>query len=728
MPEPVVAHVIGTVVLLSVALLTVASVTIVQQANYVQTLNAMLAEVAESCARQIVELVSIHTIGGGDYTYMELTLPQSLGGQPYNITLVNLGENMLIVIAQLQLHRQVRIVVTPNFGQAPIYVASTVTKFGDLIISPTILFPLPPDRKASLVAVRSGDFILVGFTNQPPVKLEGAPPSCRFLDWTKEVVAPVSSTIALNFTIYNRGDNPSWMVVEVVDNEGRKKGERLFYVLDGGLGSGSIYVELPASVGIYGWSLTCTAETGEPSSVNVVVETLKPSIEVIEASTLLRGEAGSITYVYVTVKNTGKVQGTVRIRLRYFEKDVFEEGVLQPGGTKRFSFEVQLPSSPGSYSAVLEVDVVETSETEYNIPITITVYGDDPYIASINSTIIGLPGWQPKLYVAIENPKDVPVEVDITVDGNVLARVSVPAKGSRLTIVRPTLPSARGIYTWQISLLKDGKTVSKANVLVEVRDVKEVKRNVILADRGPFTLKDEERVCGKRYQGGGTRCVTLLTIPLNLGDYPAYGFWVAVRVYLSTSGNVYRGIGLRGSGKLYEASANGRGSNAEIFLCSLDETGKQWDQPTISDTGRILNVGYYPLHLFTRCDGVLCSLRAFLYLPSPLHIQGSFRGGMPSSLALLVDEGTGTFSDIVITRRDSRFLFVEGLPPGWTVELWDGSELIASSSDGMLFVALRYMISNARLRFIDPYNEAFPYERSIGGLYGGDTIILSSEP
>jgi hypothetical protein len=53
-PEPLVAHVVGTIALLGAALLVIAAIAIAQQMNYLQTLNLMLAEAAESCARELV--------------------------------------------------------------------------------------------------------------------------------------------------------------------------------------------------------------------------------------------------------------------------------------------------------------------------------------------------------------------------------------------------------------------------------------------------------------------------------------------------------------------------------------------------------------------------------------------------------------------------------------------------------------------------------------------------
>jgi hypothetical protein len=98
---------------------------------------------------------------------MYLTLPDTLGGQPYVIQLGESGANVLNVTARLQIYQQVRVVVTPNFGQNPVHAVKGTVTVGSLTISDTLYLPLPPGWKPVIVAFRSGDSVYVGFLSVP---------------------------------------------------------------------------------------------------------------------------------------------------------------------------------------------------------------------------------------------------------------------------------------------------------------------------------------------------------------------------------------------------------------------------------------------------------------------------------------------------------------------------------------------------------------------------------
>lgn len=157
MPSPVISHLIGTTALLGVAVLILSAFSFSYFVAYISSVNLMLNEVAESVAREIVEVVSVQTLGGGNYTYMYLTVPDTLNGQPYLITLQDVGENKLLVNASLQIYRQVRVVVTPNFGENPVHaVTGTLTVPGlQAQVSDRIMLPLPPGYKPVVVTCRS---------------------------------------------------------------------------------------------------------------------------------------------------------------------------------------------------------------------------------------------------------------------------------------------------------------------------------------------------------------------------------------------------------------------------------------------------------------------------------------------------------------------------------------------------------------------------------------------
>jgi len=173
MPSPVVTHVILTSVLLGIMLSIAAIFSSLLLIRQLENINLALSEVTESVARETVELVSLFTLGGGGYSYMAMTLPGTLAGQPYEILLSEEpagAGNVLKVTAKLQIYQQVRVVVTPNFGREPVHAVGTPgTSCADPVeipglgrISNRILLPLPSGRPV-VAAYRYGGSICVGF-------------------------------------------------------------------------------------------------------------------------------------------------------------------------------------------------------------------------------------------------------------------------------------------------------------------------------------------------------------------------------------------------------------------------------------------------------------------------------------------------------------------------------------------------------------------------------------
>lgn len=163
MPDPVIAHVIGTMTLLGALLIITAALTYIHFSTYISSVNLMLAEVAEAAAREIVEVVSIYTLGGAGVSYMEATLPETLAGQPYLIRISGGGDNVLEITARLQIYQQVRVVVMPNFGRYPVKAVSTKIpkeRFAGQVpgdVSETLLMPLPKGYSPLIVVYRSAD-------------------------------------------------------------------------------------------------------------------------------------------------------------------------------------------------------------------------------------------------------------------------------------------------------------------------------------------------------------------------------------------------------------------------------------------------------------------------------------------------------------------------------------------------------------------------------------------
>ena len=171
MSSPVFSHMFGTITLLGV-MIVIAVIFVGIQTIIESSLQKLrLSEIAESVAREIVELSSVHTLGEGKLTYMWLTLPSEARGQGYEIYLKDLGNGRFLVRVQLQIYQQVRVVVVPNFGEHAVQVVAGEVKFSDnFYVSNKLLLPIPEHfvngRKVAgrpvIVAFDQGDKVYLG--------------------------------------------------------------------------------------------------------------------------------------------------------------------------------------------------------------------------------------------------------------------------------------------------------------------------------------------------------------------------------------------------------------------------------------------------------------------------------------------------------------------------------------------------------------------------------------
>ena len=135
---------LGTITLLSVMIIITVTFTGMQAIIDSSLQSLRLSEIAESVAREIVELSSVHTLGEGKLTYMWLTLPSETRGQGYAIYLDNLGNGRFLVRVRLQTYQQVRVVVVPNFGERAVQIVTGEVKFSDnFYVSNKLLLPIP---------------------------------------------------------------------------------------------------------------------------------------------------------------------------------------------------------------------------------------------------------------------------------------------------------------------------------------------------------------------------------------------------------------------------------------------------------------------------------------------------------------------------------------------------------------------------------------------------------
>lgn len=758
MPEPVITHIVGTIALLGVAMLVVASVAVVQRLAYVDTLSVMLSEVAESCARELVELVSLQTLGGGEYTYMKLTLPPLLGDQPYNLSLENVAENVILVKAQLQLLQQVKVVVTPNFGKAPVYAVSGITKFGEIVVSPYVLIPTPSGMEPAIVAVKAGNAIYVGFTLQPPGAVTAeSPPACLLASWSPRVAGLAGYSQLFRFVVYNAGGSAGSFTVKVYDERGELVNQTSLAVPSRESKWGSLSLTLSSVPGSYRWRVVCEGPgpygswlTHDQASFEVLAG--EPRIILTDYTPRLSGASGSQVLLNLTLANVGNYPGSARV---LFNNTEIYAQQLDSGQAANVSLRIALPGAPGTYTAELAVRTEETGTVEvYSILVQARRPDTFLEIEWVNATIEGLVGWTAKLLVKVKNSGSTSVTVDVHVNGSrVVGGVSVGAGSSREVILQRPLPASRGVYKWNISLVSSDVLQDTALVTVVAKELTGPTRSAFLwvdfsssppdwiAYAGRWSvssgiLSGQDRDVGLCSGGAQKRCAAAYYWSGKITSY-ASDFTSVVRVYFDPSDQgVYRGFALLSErlDKLYDVVVfRAKNASAQLLLEVLS-VGGSWTTRDVSSTTSNLAVGWYTLFLKHSYDGSMVHLAYELYDSSArLVLAKESRTPVdfaPTYLALLVDQRTAEFDDVVAARGDARYVKVYGLPAGWAAELYSGGKLVArsvSSGTGevMLVVVSKPILSSAELRLIDPYGRV-ALTRSFSLLIGGDDFYLVS--
>jgi len=762
-PDPVVTHVIGTIALLGSALLMVAAISVAQQVNYMQAVNLMLAEVAESCARELVELVSVHTLGGSGVTYMFLTVPSSLAGQPFNLSIVNRGDNVIEVRAQLQLYRQVRVVVTPNFGRGPVYAVAGTTEVGGVQVSNHILLPTPQGWKAMLVAVNQGDAVLVGFATALGPLEEATAPFFKLVDWTTLVEGSADSKQPFGFAVWNKGGGGSARV-EVYDDDGVLVNSMEISLGAGEVVRGSMLLKLPSVPGTYVWRVVCRNlfNNAEDDAQFLQVSVRAPKIMIDSYTSSVSGKPNSQARIDVAVRNIGDAPGTAVAQIQ--ELGASCSVPVPPGEGGACSIPVWLPGTPGSYTWTLSVRTLETGYEEQR---QVSVYVQQPEavlsIAWWNSTVVGAVGQEVKLAVLVENGGYSAVEALVEVadfENSVLARGSASvAAASRVWVnLTASLPSQKGTYTWYVRVYRQGQNTpdDAKPVAVEARDIALARRTAFLYESfdppqsgwsskgGEWTVtsggwngnalrgKDDNKGPGAG-KGNSARYVSVYYWRQSLWSYanPASGFGVVVKLYFgSGDSNVYRGFALLDSSlsKLYEVSAFRLGQRVQLFLRKLDG---DWSVIDTSSEARC-DDGWYTLYL-SFSTAATASFTYELYDASGKLLAGKTSstpaGFQPSLLALLVDEKDGLFDDLVAANGDPRYVVVSGLPQGWSAELYSSGALVASAAadstgTAKLLVAHYPILRGASLVLKDASGKQV-LSRSLDLVVGGDIYSFS---
>jgi len=170
MASPVFSHLMGTLALLGLLFVVTSAFLGLQYYTTLQIQQVRLNEVSKAATREIVEMVSLFTLGGGDFSYMYLTLPGALGGQGYNLTLVQEGK-FIVLRTSTQVYGISRLTTETNIVTPPVAVVSSPVVVNGIKVTNSILLPVPPkyaggvyiEGKPVIVAFRSGGTIYIGF-------------------------------------------------------------------------------------------------------------------------------------------------------------------------------------------------------------------------------------------------------------------------------------------------------------------------------------------------------------------------------------------------------------------------------------------------------------------------------------------------------------------------------------------------------------------------------------
>ena len=158
-------HILGTLAVIAV---TLAVITVFQGvADYycLEATRVQLREVVEAVGRGVVEAVSLHTIGGGSVTVMELKMPLRISGMSYTVRIRGESSGVVELVGTLSNLNYTRTIVLPNFGEGVVEAVEgpvTLECSGvELEVSDNVRMPL--SGRVYVVILREGEKSLLGF-------------------------------------------------------------------------------------------------------------------------------------------------------------------------------------------------------------------------------------------------------------------------------------------------------------------------------------------------------------------------------------------------------------------------------------------------------------------------------------------------------------------------------------------------------------------------------------
>ncbi|AKG38589.1 hypothetical protein MA03_03830 [Infirmifilum uzonense] len=325
-------------------------------------------------------------------------------------------------------------------------------------------------------------------------------------------------------------------------------------------------------------------------------------------------------------------------------------------------------------------------------------------ITSYNSTIYGQPGSTASLVVGVSNTENSSgacrVEVYDQAGSLAASTTTTIQAGSTVTVrLALTLPGTKGTYTWTIKAYNSytGRYDDSKTFTVRALDILPDTSAVL------FYTPFETPPSGWQAMGGKWRIATgqgwagsnaLQGVDDNKGPSRTsiYSWSQAIGGYshirtLVVLGGVNQNDGIDRGFAFLDISQTTRGFYGVVIQPSKGNVILKVELGTtsgISDLNQV-SAGYssswYILYCGYSRSGGVNSFSATLYDQSGVGLatlQVSDSSLSPNYFGLLVDGGTAFFDDLVLATGDPRYVNVTGLDPGWSVEIWRGSTLVAS--------------------------------------------------
>uniref|UniRef100_A0A7C3WMP9 CARDB domain-containing protein n=1 Tax=Thermofilum pendens TaxID=2269 RepID=A0A7C3WMP9_THEPE len=654
-----------------------------------------------------------------------------------------------------------------------VYVNESLAWQGSLSLAPggkgEVSAPLPRGGRVFWIKVCTArgncwTFLEVNLTAPaapPPPPPSPAPPFFQFASYDSVVYGQPGSQASFNAEVENRGGTGGYAVVGLYDETSRLIASRTVYVPAGTRAPVALSFSMPASPGVYTWHAQLNnSYTGEVDQVVLVTLDVThappPAFKITDYNSTVSGAPGTSLKFVVSVINTGGSSGSLTVEVYNHTGGLAASASvdsLQPGATARLQFLVTAPQQPGNYT--WSVRVYNNYTDAYDDEKNFFVIAASPLFAvtAYNSTVYGLPGSSANLVVEVTNTGNLDGSCVVEVynhQGSLVASSSIhiPAGSSERLALTVALPGSKGTYSWSIKALNSytGKYDDVKNFTVMTLDLSPPDTSAVLfyslfealpsgwgSIGGAWSI-----VGGVGWEGSnalrgvdnnrGPRSTSVYYWSNNIDGFSTIKALVKLGG-VSQGDNIARGFALldrsNRNARFYRVIIQPIGANIQLSVIVWDGRNTR----TLGTVTVSYSTSWYILYLeYTRGSG---SFYAVLYGENSAQLatlQASDTSVDPRYFGLLVDGGAAVFDDLVVATGDPRYVTVSGLTPGWVVELWRGSTLVASgaadASGTVRLSVTRYPIIQSAMLVIKDQQGAVVIRKTLDVVVGGYTYYL----